>query len=70
MYEWIRRSRARRNSENKSLRDRGAAAVEFALVAPLFFFIIFAAIEMGFMFRAHLSVEDMTRNAARVASLV
>ena len=51
-------------------RERGASTVEFALVAPVFFLIIFAGIEMGFMFRSNLSVEDMTRNAARVGSLV
>lgn len=50
--------------------ERGATTVEFALVAPVFFFIVFAGIEMGFMFRANLSVEDMTRNATRVASIV
>ena len=69
MYEWIRRSRARRNSENKSLRDRGAAAVEFALVAPLFFFIVFGGIEVGLLARSSLSLEDVTRRSARIASI-
>lgn len=69
MYEWIRRSRARRNSENKSFRDRGAAAVEFALVAPLFFFIVFGGIELGLLARSSLSLEDVTRRSARIASI-
>ena len=43
--------------------------VEFALIAPLFFLILFGGIEMGLMFRSHLAVEDMSRNAARVASI-
>ncbi len=69
MYEWIRRSRARRNSETKSLRDRGAALVEFALVAPLFFFIVFGGIEVGLLARSYLSLEDVTRRSARIASI-
>ncbi len=44
--------------------------VEFALVSPLFFLILFGGIELGLIFRGNLSVEDMTRNAARVASIV
>ncbi len=43
--------------------------VEFALISPLFFFLLFAGIEMGLMFRSHLAIEDMTRNAARIASI-
>ena len=43
--------------------------VEFALVAPLFFFVVFGAIESGFMFRTHLVLEDMSRSAAREASI-
>ena len=43
--------------------------VEFALISPLFFFLLFAGIEMGLMFRGHLAIEDMSRNAARIASI-
>jgi hypothetical protein len=63
-----RPQRAERGNE-KSKRERGAAMVEFALISPLFFFLLFAGIEMGLMFRSHLAVEDMSRNAARVASI-
>ncbi len=69
MYEWRRRSRARRSKENKTLRDRGAAAVEFALIAPLFFLVVFGGIELGLLARSYLSLEDVTRRAARVAAI-
>ncbi len=64
-----RRTRRAEREEKKGTRERGAAMVEFALISPLFFFLLFAGIEMGLMFRAHLAVEDMSRNAARVASI-
>ena len=72
MVLWSRISRARRTSEKnekKSLRERGAALVEFALVAPLFFFVVFGGIEFGLMFRSYLSLQDVSRNAARVAAV-
>ena len=43
--------------------------VEFALISPLFFLLLFGGIEMGLMFRGNLAIEDMTRNASRVASI-
>ena len=69
MVLWRRIPRARRTSDNKSLRERGAALVEFALVAPLFFFVVFGGIEFGLMFRSYLSLQDVSRNAARVAAV-
>jgi len=62
-------SRVRRNWKERTLRERGAAAVEFALVAPLFFFVVFGGIEFGLMFRSYLSLQDVSRTAARVASV-
>ena len=53
----------------KRLRERGAAALEFALVAPLFLLVVFGGIEIGLMFRSHLALQDMSRSAARVASI-
>lgn len=53
----------------RSRRERGAAALEFALVAPLFLFVVFGGIEIGLMFRSHLALQDMSRSAARVASI-
>lgn len=43
--------------------------VEFALVSPLFFFVVFAAIESGLMFRTNLVLEDMSRSSARVGAI-
>lgn len=56
-------------SERRKLRERGAAALEFALVAPFFFLVVFSGIEIGMMFRSHLALEDMSRGAARIASV-
>jgi len=62
------RSRAER-AEKRTLRERGAAALEFALIAPLFFLVVFGGIEVGYMFRSNLALNDTARNAARVASV-
>jgi Flp pilus assembly protein TadG len=44
---------------------RGSAAVEFALVAPVFFALLFAIIETGIMFFASQVLETITQNSAR-----
>ena len=44
---------------------RGSAAVEFALVAPVFFALLFAIIETGIMFFANQVLETITQNSAR-----
>ncbi len=44
---------------------RGSAAVEFALVAPMFFALLFAILETGLMFFANQALESATQNAAR-----
>ena len=45
---------------------RGSAAVEFALVAPLFFGLLFAIIETGMVFFATEVLETVTQDSARV----
>ncbi|WP_354228476.1 TadE/TadG family type IV pilus assembly protein [Bradyrhizobium sp. F1.4.3] len=45
---------------------RGSAAVEFALVAPMFFALLFAIIETALMFFAGQVLETVTQNSARV----
>jgi Flp pilus assembly protein TadG len=45
---------------------RGSAAVEFALVAPMFFALLFAIIEVALMFFASQVLETVTQNSARV----
>ena len=47
--------------------DRGAAAVEFALVAPLLIFVIFALVDVGMMFHTKASIAAGAREAVRGA---
>src|SRR5580704_3763145 len=44
---------------------RASAAVEFALVAPVFFALLFAIIETAIMFFASQVLETITQNSAR-----
>jgi Flp pilus assembly protein TadG len=44
---------------------RGSAVVEFALIAPLFFALLFAIIETAFMFFGSQVLETITQNSAR-----
>ena len=57
-----RRRRPRRNR-------KGAAAVEFALVAPLFFFLVFGMIEYGRMIMVQQVITNASREGARQAVL-
>jgi len=45
--------------------DRGASAVEFALVMPLLLMILFGLITTGLAFSDHLSATNATREASR-----
>jgi Flp pilus assembly protein TadG len=45
---------------------RGSAAVEFALVAPVFFALLFAIIETAMVFFAGQVLETITENSARM----
>lgn len=45
---------------------RGSAAVEFALVAPVFFGLLFAIIEMAMVFFASQVLETVTQDSARM----
>ena len=45
---------------------RGSAAVEFALVAPVFFALLFAIIETALVFFAGQVLETVTQNSARM----
>src|ERR1700677_3992169 len=44
---------------------RGSAAVEFALVAPVFFALLFAIVETAIMFFAGQVLETVTQESAR-----
>ena len=48
---------------------RGAAAVEFALVAPVFFLLIFGMIEFGRMVMVQQVITNASREGARIAVL-
>src|SRR3954471_24877522 len=50
-------------------RDRGAAAVEFALVSPLLFALLFGVIDYGLYMADVLSVQQGVGDAAREATL-
>jgi Flp pilus assembly protein TadG len=59
------------NSLNKILRRfrrnrRGSSAVEFALVAPVFFALLFAIIETAIVFFASQVLETITQDSARI----
>lgn len=45
---------------------RGSAAVEFALVAPIFFALLFAIIETAMVFFASQVLETVTQDSARI----
>jgi Flp pilus assembly protein TadG len=49
--------------------ERGASAVEFALVAPLLFLVIFAIIDFGFGFHAWDATQNAAREGGRVAAV-
>lgn len=51
--------------DSKSGKQRGASAIEFALVAPVFLFITFALIEYAVIFGALYCLNSATAEAAR-----
>jgi Flp pilus assembly protein TadG len=56
-----------RNALRRFRRNRkGSAAVEFALVAPVFFALLFAIIETALVFFAGQVLETITQNSARM----
>jgi Flp pilus assembly protein TadG len=49
-------------------RQRGQGLIEFALVFPLFIYLLMSVIEFGFFFNATLQTNFSTRNAALIAA--
>lgn len=47
--------------------DSGQGLVEFALVASLFIFFLFAIVDFGYLFYAEVTLQDAVRTAARYA---
>jgi Flp pilus assembly protein TadG len=46
--------------------EKGVAAIEFAMVAPVFFMILMATIETGVIFFAHTTLQNALNDAARL----
>ena len=57
-----------RNGER--LPDRGAAAVEFALLLPVVLLIIFGIIDFGRMLNAQITLNQAAREGARATALI
>jgi len=49
--------------------DRGAAAVEFALVVPILITLIVGMIEFGLVYNAYIGVTHAAREGARMAAV-
>lgn len=49
--------------------DDGTALLEFAVVAPVFFLLIFGLIEFGLIYRDYLTVQDAVNDGARSAGI-
>jgi hypothetical protein len=50
-------------------RERGAAAVEFALVVPVLVLLLLGIIELGYIFNQQLTVSNAAREGARVLAI-
>ena len=53
----------------RSTSERGAAAVEFALVLPVLMLLVFGIIEFGFIFNRWVTVTHAAREGVRVYAL-
>ena len=51
-------------------REEGAAAVEFAIVASLFFMLVFGIIDFGFAFHSWNNAANAAREGARKAAVI
>jgi Flp pilus assembly protein TadG len=50
--------------------ERGQTLVEFALLAPLLFIILFGIIQFGFLFGGQIGLTNAAREAARYAAVI
>jgi Flp pilus assembly protein TadG len=58
-----------RRARPRPVADRGAAAVEFALVLPLLLILIFGIIDFGRMLNAQITLTEAAREGARASVL-
>jgi Flp pilus assembly protein TadG len=61
------RASRRRTVRGRARHDEGAALVEFAVISPLFFLLIFGIIEFGMAFNDYQSIRQGAREGARQA---
>lgn len=59
----------RRRPARNAPRDRGAAAVEFALLLPVLLFLVFGIIDFGRALNAQITLTQAAREGARLAAL-
>jgi Flp pilus assembly protein TadG len=60
----------RREARNRSAHnDRGAAAVEFALVLPILLVLVFGIIDFGRLYFTQITLTDAAREGVRVLAL-
>jgi hypothetical protein len=70
-----RRSRRHRDSRTVAVgaaigaHDRGAEAVEFALVVPIFLLLVFGIVDFGYMINRDTMVNNASREGARAGAL-
>jgi Flp pilus assembly protein TadG len=62
-------SRQQRTPFHRHRSSRGAALVEFGIVAPLLFLLVFGIIEFGWGFLQYLDVRHGAREAGRLAAV-
>lgn len=58
-----------RGPGGRAPRDRGAAAVEFALLLPLLLFLVFGIIDFGRALNAQITLTQAAREGARLEAL-
>ncbi len=58
-----------RRSASRGARDRGAAAVEFALLLPILLLLVFGIIDFGRALNAQVTLTQAAREGARLAAL-
>jgi Flp pilus assembly protein TadG len=59
----------RQRSSGRGAQDRGAAAVEFALVLPLLLLLVFGIIDFGLALSDQITLTQAAREGARLAAL-
>lgn len=66
---WLRRCCSWKSNGSRAGRQRSQALVEFALVSPLFFFIVFSSVDVARLLYAYTAISSAARDGARTASL-